>query len=177
MHRLTYHLIANYHGPQDALQLTLKLSLSLSNNGLNPYLNFRMEALSIANSIEAYEPHTLKEAISSEEAELWRVALEDEYKTLMDNNTWNLVQRPADRNFIKSKWVFKMKSSYEGVNERFEARIVAKGFTQVFGIDYRETFAPEVFALAYDSLRPILAAIAFRDLEKTLLDVKTTCLY
>lgn len=77
-----------------------------------------MEALSIANSIEAYEPHTLKEAISSEEAELWRVALEDEYKTLMDNNTWNLVQRPADRNFIKSKWVFKMKSSYEGANER-----------------------------------------------------------
>lgn len=86
---------------------------SLSNDGPNPDLNFGMEALSIANSIEPYEPHTLKEAMSSEQAELWRVAVEDEYKSLMDNNTWKLVQRPPDRNVIRSKWVFKFKSSYE----------------------------------------------------------------
>jgi hypothetical protein len=51
---------------------------SLSKDGPNPDLNFGMEALSIANSIEPYEPHTLKEAMSSEQAELWKVAAEDE---------------------------------------------------------------------------------------------------
>ncbi|XP_046645448.1 uncharacterized protein LOC124335989 [Daphnia pulicaria] len=51
---------------------------SISKDGPNPDLNFRMEALSIANSIEPYEPHTLKEAMSSEQAELWKVAAEDE---------------------------------------------------------------------------------------------------
>jgi hypothetical protein len=92
----------------------------------------------------------------------------------MDNKTWKLVQHPAGRNVIRSKWVFKFKPSYEGMNERFKARLVAKGFTQVFGIDYRETFAP---VLKYDSLRAILAVIASRDLEITLLDVKTAFLY
>jgi hypothetical protein len=133
-----------------------------------------MEALSIANSIEPYEPHTLKEAMSSKQAELWRVAVEDEYKSLMDNNTWKLVQHPAGQNVIRSKWVFKFKPFYEGMNERFKARLVAKGFTQVFGIDYRETFAP---VLKYDSFRAILAVIASRDIEITLLDVKTAFLY
>jgi hypothetical protein len=70
--------------------------------------------------------------------------------------------------------VFKIKPGYPGVSERYKARLVAKGFAQSYGIDYSETFAP---VLKYDSLQTILAIIAFRNLEVTLLDVKTAFLY
>lgn len=105
---------------------------------------------------------------------MWKVAIENEYKSLMDNKNWRLVIRPTDRNVIKSKWVLKVKPSYDGVEERYKARLVAKGFTQIFGVDYWETFAP---VLKYDSLRAILATVAARDLEINLLDIKTAFLY
>jgi len=67
-----------------------------------------MEALSVANTVELCEPNTLKEAMMSDQAELWKAAVEDEYKSLIGNNTWRLVKRPADKNVVKSKWVFKI---------------------------------------------------------------------
>jgi hypothetical protein len=152
----------------------LEWSRNLSKRDTNPDLALGMEALSISNTVERHEPNTLKEAMMSDQSELWKTAVEDEYKSLMDNKTWRLVKRPTDKNVIKSRWVFKIKPGYEGVSERYKARLVAKGFTQVFGTDYRETFAP---VLKYDSLRAILAVVAFHDLEITLLDVKTAFLY
>lgn len=132
-----------------------------------------MEAVSIIKSFDPHEPTTMKEAMLSEQAESWKMAIEDEYKSLMDNKTWILVERPTGRNIIKSKWVFKVKPAYDGVKERYKARLVANGFTQVFGVDYRETFAP---ILKYDSLRAVLAIIAYHDLEIILLDAKTAFL-
>jgi hypothetical protein len=67
-----------------------------------------LEALSIENSIEPYEPITMKEAMLSEQAEVWRVAVKDEYKSLMNNKTWSLVKHQTNPNIIKSKWVFKV---------------------------------------------------------------------
>ena len=93
-----------------------------------------------------------------------------EVNSLLANQTWTLVKLPSGRNIIGCKWVFKVKPGYAGVPERYKARLVAKGFTQCYGTDYNETFPP---VLKYNSLRTILAIAVHRDLNISLLDVKT----
>ena len=57
--------------------------------------------------------------------------------------------------------------------ERFKARLVTKGFTQIEGIDYNETFSPISYK---DSFRIIMALVAHYDLELHQMDVKTAFL-
>ena len=57
---------------------------------------------------------------------------------------WDLVDLPKERKPIGCKWVFKVKTNEEGEVERYKARLVAQGFTQVKGADYDETFCPVV---------------------------------
>jgi transposase InsO family protein len=101
------------------------------------------------------EPASRKEAINSERREEWQSAMEDEIKSHEKNNTWTLVELPKDRKAITAKWVFKLKSAGT-VNERHKARLVARGYSQIQGIDYTETFCPVV---RHTSLR-ILFALA-----------------
>ena len=65
-----------------------------------------------------------------------------EMEALAKNNTWELVKLPKGIKPIGSKWVFSMKYKSSGSIERYKARMVAKGYTQTYGIDYLETFAP-----------------------------------
>jgi hypothetical protein len=60
----------------------------------------------------------------------------------MANNTWTLVPLPAGRKPVSCKWVFKIKQGANGDMERYEAKLVARGFTQTYGVDYNKTFAP-----------------------------------
>src|SRR5205807_6639816 len=86
---------------------------------------------------EYRDPLTFDEAMRSDYADQWREACEYEMNALAKNNTWVLVDLPDDRKPVRSKWVFKRKA-----DGRFRARLVAKGFTQIQGIDYDETFSP-----------------------------------
>src|SRR5258708_7747599 len=78
-----------------------------------------------------------KEAIETADAEELAEACQYKMDALSKNNTWELVNLPPGHKAIKSKWVFKLKA-----DGRFHARFVAKGFTQIAGIDYDETFSP-----------------------------------
>ena len=85
-------------------------------------------------------PKDYQEAISSEDAHNWKMAIKEEYSSLMENGTWELVQLPEGRAVIQNKWVFTIKPGYKTTPPRFKARLVAKGFTQEYGVDYEETF-------------------------------------
>ena len=58
------------------------------------------------------------------------------------NKTWELVSHPKEKNIIGTKWVFKNKMNEEGQVIRNKARLVCKGYSQIEGIDFEETFAP-----------------------------------
>ena len=87
------------------------------------------------------EPESVSEALSSE---AWKQAMTEEYLALLRNHTWSLVPLPENRKAIGSKWVFKLKQNSDGTLNKHKARFVAKGFKQVAGFDFHETFSPVV---------------------------------
>jgi hypothetical protein len=120
-----------------------------------------------------YEPKTMKEAMESSEAKLWKMATDDEMLSYNKNNTWTIVPLPPGRVCIPIGWNFRIKTGKDGLPKRRKARFFAKGYRQTKGIDYQETFAPVV---RYGSLRVLIAISASHDLELAQLDVKTAFL-
>ncbi|GJS67524.1 ribonuclease H-like domain-containing protein [Tanacetum coccineum] len=55
----------------------------------------------------------------------------DEYNALIKNNTWILVPRPSDANIVRSLWLFQHKSNADGTLNRYKARLVVNGNTQL----------------------------------------------
>ena len=117
---------------------------------------------------EIDEPETLKDALESEYAAQWKAAADAEYQSLLENETWELVELPAERKPISCKWVFKVKHDETRKVERFKGRLVAKGFLQKYGIDYDETFSPVV---RFSSIRALLAVVISRKLLIHQMDV------
>ncbi|GJS17585.1 retrovirus-related pol polyprotein from transposon TNT 1-94 [Tanacetum coccineum] len=76
----------------------------------------------------------------------WMAARHNEMEALKQNCTWTLVPRPSASNIVGSKWVYRIKYHADGMVERFKARVVAQGFTQIPGLDYSHTFSPVVKA-------------------------------
>ena len=115
-------------------------------------------------------PRTYNEAVNDPDyGARWREAIEHEIGQLLANNTWREDVYPEDANLISTKWVFTLKFNPDGTLERFKARIVARGFTQQYGIDYTETFAPTV---RMATLRAFMAVVACEDLECRQYDIK-----
>lgn len=65
----------------------------------------------------------------------------EEYKSIMKNIVWEVVPRPKDKLVVGSRWIFKVKHAIDGNIEKYKARFLVKGFSQVEGNDYEETFA------------------------------------
>ena len=102
------------------------------------------------------EPSSIEEALTTPHAEKWLQAANIENNSLETNGTWTLVPRPIDRKVIGTRHVLRIKNA-ETSNPIFKVRVVAQGYTQIYGLDYTDTFAPVVKAT---SIR-VLLAIAF----------------
>jgi hypothetical protein len=107
-------------------------------------------------------PTNYKEAISGPQREQWKAAINDELRSHGLNVVWTLVTAPKGANIVSCKWVFKFKRLLDERIDRYKARLVARGFSQQYGVDYNETFAPVV---RMKTLRVLLAVAAAEDLE------------
>jgi hypothetical protein len=125
-----------------------------------------------ANVAFLEEPQNI-EALTCENSKECECAMQEEYDSLVTNNIWTLIPLPASRKPISYKWVFKIKQGANGEVEHYKVRLVARGFTQTYGVDYNETFAP---VAKFTSIRYILALAALEDMEIHQMDVKTAFL-
>ena len=118
-------------------------------------------------------PKTFKEAQQSPQQEYWRAAVQAEYDSLCAVNAWETCELPADRKAIPSKWVFDLKVDADGFITRFKARLVLKGFRQLRGVDFYETYSPVVSAVA---VRLVLALLCSRGWASRQIDFRTAFL-
>ncbi len=119
------------------------------------------------------DPLNVCDAMRSDDASKWEVAMQEEYGSLMANGTWELIPLPKDRKSVGCKWVFCTKRDASGHIVRHKARLVAKGYFQVEGVDFNETFASMA---KFTTIRCMPAIGAAMDLEIHQMDVKTAFL-
>ena len=82
----------------------------------------------MAQVSENRDPETFAEASGNLD---WDAAMDEKYRSLMANDTWDLVPLPKGRKLVKCKWVYRTKYASDGSVERLKERLVAKGFSQV----------------------------------------------
>ena len=99
--------------------------------------------------------------------------MKEELDALTKNHTWDLVTLPPRKSMVGCKWIYKIKTRSDGSIERYKTRFVAKGFTQEYGIDYKETFAP---VARISSARALLAVATTSKWDIFQMDVKNAFL-
>jgi hypothetical protein len=95
--------------------------------------------------------------------------MDEEFNQIEKNDTWELVQRPKNKNVIGTKWVFKNKLNEYGQVTKNKARLVCKGYAQIEGIDFEETFAP---IAKMEAIRLLLAYAISKNVKVYQMDVK-----
>jgi len=127
-----------------------------------------------AASASEPEPKTFRQAMSSPDSDKWSEAAALEYKILIENGTWEIVELPHGKKAIGSGWVWRIKYNPDGSIERYKARIVAKGYLQRPGFDYIASFAPTYRPAG---LRLVLALTAIKNLELRSVDISSAFTY
>ncbi|GJV87031.1 retrotransposon protein, putative, ty1-copia subclass [Tanacetum coccineum] len=133
-------------------------------------LNVEVEEHSLG---DLNEPASYKAAMLDSESNKWIDAMNAEIQSMMDNMVWVLVDLPPGCKTVGSRWLFKKKTDMDGIVHVYKARLVAKGYTQLYGVDYEETFSPVADIRA---IRILISIAAYYDYEIWQMDVKTAFL-
>jgi hypothetical protein len=88
--------------------------------------------------------------------------MHEELENFERNQVWTLVEPPRDVNVIGTKWIFKNKHEEDGEVVRNKAHLVAQGFSQVEGLDFRKIFAPIAHLEAIRILLAFTASKGFK---------------
>jgi hypothetical protein len=119
--------------------------------------------------VSSIEPFRVEEALQDPD---WVLAMQEELNNFKRNEVWSLVPRPK-QNVVGTKWIFYNKQDEHGVVTRNKARLMAKGYAQVTGLDIGETFAP---VARLESIRILLAYAAHHSFKLFQMDVKSAFL-
>ncbi|XP_074379364.1 retrovirus-related Pol polyprotein from transposon TNT 1-94 isoform X2 [Apium graveolens] len=103
----------------------------------------------------------------------WIDAMKEELKMIEKNQTWELVDRPKHKKAIGVKWVYRTKFNPDGSINKYKARLVVKGYAQIYGVDFSETFAP---VARMETIRMLLALAAQKGWTVHQMDVKSAFL-
>lgn len=145
-----------------------------SKNTLNHDQNLSVEQIfAIMTLDEIPTPETYQEAIKSSQSEEWKKSIKEEQDSLINLETFQVVPRPFTKKAIQSRYVFKIKTDDQGRIARFKTRLVAKGYTQIKGVDFFDTFSP---ALRLSSFRFLLSTAVLKKFSIYHLDVQTAFL-
>jgi len=118
------------------------------------------------------DPRSYSEAMNDKNSKQWEAAMAAEIASIVKNDCWELVSPPKKGKVVGSRWVYRLKDG-----DLFKARFCAKGFTQRWGEDYDETYAP---VAKYTSIRTLITLTAgrrFKGKRIHQMDVKTAFLY
>lgn len=118
----------------------------------------------------AIEPTCFEDAAVNEE---WMRAMKEELEAIERNKTWRLVDLPDGKDAIGLKWIYKSKFNADGSLKKNKARLVVKGYAQIPGTDFSETFAP---VARLDTVRLIISVAAHNGWPLAQLDVKSAFL-
>ena len=132
-----------------------------------------VQTLLSSSEIKVGEIVEAESALKGNDSSHWIVAMKDELKSLADNDVWDLVHLPKDRKSLTCKWVLRTKLDADK-KIIYKARLCVRGFSQKYGIDYKETFSP-VCKMA--SIRVMFAIASCLEWMCFQMDVKTAFLY
>jgi hypothetical protein len=116
------------------------------------------------------EPSSFQEAVQDP---TWVDAMVEEYDSIVKKSAWEIVPIPIDKSTVGLRWIYKVKKVIDGSVEKYKATFLARGFSQIRGIDYDESFVP---VARYSSIRSILALSTQMGCRIHELDVKTAFL-
>ncbi|GJT59589.1 retrotransposon protein, putative, ty1-copia subclass [Tanacetum coccineum] len=119
------------------------------------------------------EPTSYKAAMLDSKSNKWIDAMNAEIQSMMDNMVWVPVDLPPGCKTVGSKWIFKKKTDMDGIVHTYKARLVTKGYTQLYEVNYEETFSPVSNIRA---IRILISIAAYYDYEIWQMDVKTAFL-
>jgi hypothetical protein len=119
--------------------------------------------------VSSVEPYRLEDALRASD---WVVAMQEELNNFTRNEVWHLVPRP-NQNVVGTKWVFHNKQDVYDVVTKNKAWLVAKGYSQVKGLDFDETYAP---VARLESIRILLAYATYHGFKLYQMDVKSAFL-
>ncbi|RVW87522.1 Retrovirus-related Pol polyprotein from transposon RE1 [Vitis vinifera] len=103
----------------------------------------------------------------------WMDAMKEELKIIEKNQAWELVDKPTHKRAIGVKWVYRTKLNFDCSINKHKARLVVKGYAQMFRVDFSETFAP---VARLDTIRMLLALATQKGWNIHQMDVKSTFL-
>ena len=134
------------------------------NDKLNSTVDFFYKVLDV--------PESYSEAVSSTDRSKWQKAMEEEMQALKENDTFDLTITPKDRTVVGGRWVYAIKPGPNN-EKKYKARFVAKGYSQIPGLDYDETFSPTA---KMSSIRILMQLAVEHKLIVHQMDVKTAYL-
>jgi hypothetical protein len=116
--------------------------------------------------VSSIEPKKIDNALKDVD---WVNAMREELNNFKRNQVCELVERPKDHNVIGTRWVFHNKQDQDGIVIRNKARLVAQGYTQIEGLDFRETYAP---VARLEAIRILFAYVCAHNIKLHQMDVK-----
>jgi hypothetical protein len=119
--------------------------------------------------VSSIEPYRIEDALRDPD---YVVAMQEDLNNFTRNEVWHLVPRP-NQNVVDTKWVFRNKQDEHVVVTRNKARLIAKGYSQVEGLDFDETYAP---VARLESIRILLAYAIYHGFKLYQMDVKSAFL-
>jgi len=121
--------------------------------------------------IQEVEPTCFEQAVGNSK---WDNAMDEEMAALDANATWELVALLEDKKAIGCKWVYKVKHNADGSVSRYKTRLVAKGYAQMYGIDYEETYS---LVIKMTTIRAVIAVAAAKRWSLHQMDGKNVFLH